>query len=37
MGISRDELIKNGRLHRRTGLERETLEEIIQWVERNGS
>lgn len=33
---SRDELIKNDRLHRRASLEREELEEIIQWVERNG-
>ncbi|GAB4415622.1 MAG: hypothetical protein Kow002_00850 [Anaerolineales bacterium] len=34
---TRDELIKNDRLHRRASMEREELEEIIQWVERNGS
>ena len=34
---SRNELVKNDRFHRRAGLERETLEEIIQWVERNGT
>lgn len=33
---SRNELVKNDRFHRRAGMERETLEEIIQWVERNG-
>lgn len=33
---SRDELIKNDRLHRRASMEREELEDIIQWVERNG-
>jgi hypothetical protein len=32
---TRDELLKNDRLHRRTDLERETLEEIIQWLEEN--
>jgi len=34
---TREELVGNVRLHRRAGLEREKLEEIIQWVERNGS
>ena len=33
---TRDELIKNDRMHRRASMEREELEEIIQWVERNG-
>ncbi len=33
---SRDELVKNDRLHRRASMEREELAEIIQWVERNG-
>jgi len=33
---SRDELIKNDRLYRRANMEREELEEIIQWVERSG-
>ena len=33
---SRNELVKNDRFHRRAGMEREALEEIIQWVERNG-
>jgi hypothetical protein len=33
---SRDELVKNDRLHRRASMEREELEELIQWVERNG-
>ena len=33
---SRNELVKNDRFHRQAGLEREALEEIIQWVERNG-
>jgi hypothetical protein len=33
---SRNELVKNDRFHRRAGMEREDLEEIIQWVERNG-
>ncbi|MGB7875450.1 MAG: hypothetical protein WBL25_13785 [Anaerolineales bacterium] len=32
---SRDELVKNDRLHRRASMEREELEELIQWVERN--
>ena len=32
---SRDELIKDDRLHRRASMEREELEELIQWVERN--
>lgn len=34
---SRDELVKNDRLHRRASMEREELEEIIQWVERDGA
>lgn len=34
---SRDELVKNDRLHRRASMEREELEDIIQWVERNGA
>jgi len=34
---SRNELVKNDRFHRRAGMEREALEEIIQWVERNGT
>jgi hypothetical protein len=34
---SRNELVKNDRFHRRAGMEREALEEIIQWVERNGA
>ena len=33
---TRHELIKNDRLHQQAGLEREQLENIIQWVERNG-
>jgi hypothetical protein len=33
---SRNELVKNDRFHRRANLEREALEDIIQWVERNG-
>jgi hypothetical protein len=33
---TRNELVKNDRFHRRAGMEREALEEIIQWVERNG-
>jgi hypothetical protein len=33
---SRNELVKNDRFHRQADVERETLEEIIQWVERNG-
>jgi len=33
---SRNELVKNDRFHRRASLEREALEEIIQWIERNG-
>jgi len=32
---TREELVKNDRMHRRASLEREELEEIIQWVERN--
>ncbi len=32
---SRDELVKEDRLHRRARMEREELEELIQWVERN--
>lgn len=32
----RDELVNNDRLHRRASMEREELEELIQWVERNG-
>jgi hypothetical protein len=31
---SRDELVKNDRMHRRASMEREELEELIQWVER---
>jgi hypothetical protein len=31
---TRDELVKNDRMHRRASMEREELEEIIQWVER---
>jgi len=31
---SRDELVKDDRLHRRASMEREELEELIQWVER---
>jgi hypothetical protein len=34
---TRDELVRNDRLHHRAGLEREALEEIIQWMERNES
>ena len=33
---SRDELVRDDRLHRRASMEREELEELIQWVERNG-
>jgi hypothetical protein len=33
---SRDELVKDDRLHHRASMEREELEELIQWVERNG-
>jgi hypothetical protein len=33
---SRDQLINDDRLHRRASMEREELEELIQWVERNG-
>lgn len=33
---SRDGLISDDRLHRRASMEREELESIIQWVERNG-
>jgi len=32
---TRNELVKNDRFHRQAGMEREELEEIIQWVERN--
>ena len=32
---SRDELVNNDRLHRRASMEREELEGLIQWVERN--
>jgi hypothetical protein len=32
---SRDELVKDDRLHRRASMAREELEELIQWVERN--
>jgi len=32
---TRDELVKDDRLHRRASMEREELETIIQWVERN--
>lgn len=35
MQRSRDEIIKNDRLHRRASMEREELDELIQWVERN--
>jgi hypothetical protein len=34
---SRNELVKNDRFHRRASMEREALEEIIRWVERNGA
>lgn len=34
---SRDELVKNDRLHRRASMEREELEDILQWVERDGA
>lgn len=33
---SRDQLVNDDRMHRRASMEREELEEIIQWVERNG-
>jgi hypothetical protein len=33
---SRDELVKDDRMHRRASMEREELEELIQWVERGG-
>ena len=33
---SRDQLINDARMHRRASMEREELEELIQWVERNG-
>ncbi len=33
---SRDALIKNDRLHHRASMEREELEGLIQWVERDG-
>jgi len=33
---SRDELVKDDRLHRRASMERAEIEELIQWVERNG-
>ena len=33
---SRDQLVSDDRMHRRASMERETLEELIQWVERNG-
>lgn len=33
---SRDELVKNDRFHRRASIEREELEEILQWLERSG-
>jgi hypothetical protein len=32
---SRDELVKDDRLHRRASMEREELEGLIQWLERN--
>lgn len=32
---TRDELVKNDRMHRRASMEREELEELIQWVERS--
>ena len=32
---TRDELVRNDRLHHRAGLERDALEEVIQWIERN--
>lgn len=34
---TRDEMVKDDRLHRRAGMEREALEDIIQWVERDGA
>jgi hypothetical protein len=33
---SRDELVKDDRMHRRASMERQELEELIQWVERGG-
>jgi len=33
---SRDELVKNDRMHRRASMEREELDELIQWVESGG-
>ena len=33
---SRDELVRDDRLHRRASMEREELEELVQWEERNG-
>lgn len=33
---SRDELIKEDRFHRRASMEREEIEGLIQWLERNG-
>ena len=33
---SRDELVRDGRMHRRASMEREELEGLIQWVERGG-
>lgn len=33
---SRDQLVSDDRMHRRASMEREELEELIQWVERNG-
>jgi hypothetical protein len=32
---SRDQLVNDDRMHRRASMEREELEELIQWVERN--
>jgi hypothetical protein len=34
---SRDQLVNDDRMHRRASMEREGLEELIQWVERNGA
>jgi hypothetical protein len=36
MQRSHDELVRNDRMHRRASMEREELEELIQWVERGG-
>jgi len=34
---TREELVKNDRMHRRASMEREELEALLQWVERNGA